>query len=130
MTVLRSLFGSGSGYVVRSPEAVLVSNAAISSKNDLPLCSLHFIEIQNWRSIFTRLHHSACANQALRGLFYSPHRPAVKENVRHLDLHEKMIDRWHFAMLQRNSSYFRAVLRAVRRSSDCTVLDASILRLA
>ena len=59
-----------------------------------------------------------------RALELSPNSPAVKENVRHL--HEKMVDRWHFAMLndvQRNSSYFRAILKAVRRSQDCTVLD-------
>lgn len=60
-----------------------------------------------------------------RALEISPQNPAVKENVRHL--HEKMVDRWHFAMLndvERNSKYFGAVLNAVRRLHDsCSVLD-------
>ena len=59
-----------------------------------------------------------------RALELDPQSPGAKENLRHL--HEKMVDRWHFAMLndvQRNASFFRAVLRAVRMSRDCTVLD-------
>ena len=60
-------------------------------------------------------------NQAL---CLQPQNPVLKENQRYL--FEQMIDRWHFLMLndiQRNSSYFKAILYAIRHLSCETVLD-------
>ena len=75
-----------------------------------------------------------------RALELSLHSPGVEKNVCHL--HEKGLIAGTLLCSERraekpwrNSSYFRAaVLRAVRRSSNCTVLDiesgTGILRLA
>ena len=94
------------------------------------------------REAYPRYHHDVTAMQLFgqkcreeqlyeqaefflrRALELEPRSPGAKENLRYL--HEKMVERWHFAMLndvQRNASFFRAVLSAVRMSHDCTVLD-------
>lgn len=49
---------------------------------------------------------------------------SAKENLR--VLFDRVVNRWHFHMLndvQRNSTYFRAINRAVRSVPNCTVLD-------
>lgn len=59
-----------------------------------------------------------------RALQVAPSHPSVKEDLR--NLHDTVVPRWHFLMLndkERNSSYFRAILSAVRSIPDCSVLD-------
>lgn len=59
-----------------------------------------------------------------RALQLDPLSASLRESVR--NLHNSMVDRWHFAMLNdvnRNACYFKAIMSAVRKSSDCTVLD-------
>ena len=49
---------------------------------------------------------------------------SAKENLR--VLFDRVVNRWHFRMLndvQRNSTYFRAINRAVRSVPNCAVLD-------
>lgn len=59
-----------------------------------------------------------------QALHLQPQNPVLKENQRYL--FDQMIDRWHFLMLndiQRNSSYFKAILYAIRQLNCETVLD-------
>ena len=59
-----------------------------------------------------------------RSLRLKPGNPLIKESLRHL--YYDMVDRWHFLMLndiQRNSAFFKAILKAVRDDKCDRVLD-------
>lgn len=53
-----------------------------------------------------------------------PCNPAIKEYRRYI-IHQ-LVDRWHFLMLndiQRNSSYFKAILKAVKKWEEPIIMD-------
>lgn len=112
-----------SNYTVDMSDLVAVLDSASTPEEFLTLLSRCYSSCSNNPQLLLELarkcHHLSLIQQAelicQRALLLQPNHPVIKEYQRHL-LHQ-MVNRWHFLMLndvQRNSSYFKAILKAVR----------------